>query len=67
MIYLLSLILSLFLATIIFGVFLLVVDFFYASSRYSGPVSDHFDGKRFYNIGWSPRESYRIERSDGKK
>ena len=44
-----------------------VINIFYVSTGYKWPLSDHFDGKRFYNIGWSPKESYRIERSDDKK
>ncbi len=43
------------------------INIFYASKWYKWVLSDHFDGKRFYNIWWSPRESYRIERSDDKK
>lgn len=67
MIYLFSFILSVLIAVILVGITALVVNCFYASNTYQGALSDHFDGKHFYNIGWSPRESYRIERSDGKK
>ena len=43
------------------------INIFYASKGYRWVISDHFDGKRFYNIGWSPKESFRIERSEDKK
>lgn len=40
---------------------LLLANHFYASRKFRGKKTDHFDGKHFYNIGWSPRESLQIE------
>jgi hypothetical protein len=64
---LLTLLLSLFGALSIFTVFVFVVNYIYASKGYTGRKSDHFDGKRFYNIGWSAKENMRIERFEGQK
>jgi L-ascorbate metabolism protein UlaG (beta-lactamase superfamily) len=64
---LVTIILSLIGALAIFALLVLGVNFFYASDGYKGKKSDHFDGKRFYNIGWSARESMRIERFEGQK
>lgn len=56
-----TLIFSIFYSGILFGLALLVANHFYASEKFHGKKSDHFDGKHFYNIGWSPRESLQIE------
>jgi L-ascorbate metabolism protein UlaG (beta-lactamase superfamily) len=56
-----TIILSLLGAFVLFGIFVLIVNLFYASDRYDGPISDHFDGRHFYNIGWSPKKSMRLE------
>lgn len=33
-------------------VIIFVTNFFHASKTYHGKKTDHFDGKRFYNVGW---------------
>lgn len=47
------------------------INIFYASSVYRGPISDHFDGKRFYNVGWKAGETFRLTQTEeeflGKK
>jgi L-ascorbate metabolism protein UlaG (beta-lactamase superfamily) len=58
---------SLGIALILFGVFVLVVNYFYKSDTYKWAVSDHFDGKHFYNMGWSPKKSMRLELGWEKK
>jgi L-ascorbate metabolism protein UlaG (beta-lactamase superfamily) len=58
---LITLLFSLIGAVCVFTLITLVVDYFYASKRYLGDISDHFDGKHFYNIDWSPRKSMRLE------
>jgi L-ascorbate metabolism protein UlaG (beta-lactamase superfamily) len=60
-------IISLSIALIIFGIFVLVVNHFYKSDTYVWAISDHFDGKHFYNIGWSPKKSMRLELGWEKK
>jgi L-ascorbate metabolism protein UlaG (beta-lactamase superfamily) len=63
----LTITLSLISAIVFMMIVIFLVNLTYASKGYKWDISDHFDGKRFYNIGWSPRESYRIERSEDKK
>jgi L-ascorbate metabolism protein UlaG (beta-lactamase superfamily) len=58
---LITLLISIFYSGILFGMALLVTNHFYASSKFKGDKTDHFDGKHFYNVGWSPRESLQIE------
>lgn len=38
-----------------------VGDFLYASRGGKFDKSDHYDGEHFINIGWTKRESYRVE------
>jgi L-ascorbate metabolism protein UlaG (beta-lactamase superfamily) len=45
----------------------LFVNIFYRSKWYQWAISDHFDGKRFFNIGWTPHESFRLEKNGDKK
>lgn len=58
---LLSIIFSLIL--VLGGLFILVyiIDPFIASPRYRGKKSDHFTGKHFYNIWWTPDQSKKLE------
>ncbi|MBP9811874.1 MBL fold metallo-hydrolase [Candidatus Gracilibacteria bacterium] len=58
---LITLLFSIFYSGILFGMAILVTNLYYASERFKGKKSDHFDGKHFYNVGWSPRESLQIE------
>lgn len=58
---LITLLFSIFYSGILFGIALLVTNHFYASEKFPGKKTDHFDGKHFYNIWWSPRESLQIE------
>jgi hypothetical protein len=52
---------------VVFTMLLLIGDFFIASRKYRGRKNDHFDGTRFYNIGWTKKESLKLEkREDGK-
>jgi L-ascorbate metabolism protein UlaG (beta-lactamase superfamily) len=57
----LSLIISLVLAIGGFFVFVYLMNPFIASPWYRGKKSDHFTGKHFYNIGWTPLESKKLE------
>jgi hypothetical protein len=42
-------------------------DILFASRKYRGQQNDHFDGARFYNIGWTKKESLKLEkREDGR-
>lgn len=34
----------------LFGIFVFFADAFFSGSRYTGPVSDHFDGARFFSV-----------------
>jgi L-ascorbate metabolism protein UlaG (beta-lactamase superfamily) len=36
--------------TFLFGVFVFFADAFFSGSRYTGPISDHFDGTRFFSV-----------------
>ena len=62
---LLAIFLSFIWAIFLFFVFVITVDFFVAGKWYSGNVTDHFDGKHFWNIGWTKHESYRVESPHG--
>lgn len=62
-----SLILSLIEAGFIFVSSVIVLDFFIASKKYKWTRNDHFDGHRFFNIGWTKKDSLKLERrEDGK-
>lgn len=58
---LLAIFLSILVSIVLFGIFVFVTNFFVAWKGYKWPKSGHFDGKHFYNIGWSKRDSYHVE------
>lgn len=58
---LLSLLFSLIGAILIFRGIIYIVDPLIISTSYKGKKSDHFTGKHFYNIGWTPEESRKLE------
>jgi len=42
------------------------VDYKLGSRRWRGRKSDHFDGKHFYNLGWTKKQTLRLEEADKK-
>ena len=63
--------LSVFLIVITLIALAYTVNIFFASALYRGRISDNFDGKRFYNIGWKAGETLRLTQTEeeflGKK
>jgi hypothetical protein len=47
------------------------MDRHHASKYHKGDITDHFDGKKFYNISWSAGETFRMTETEeeffGKK
>ncbi len=42
------------------------VDYKLGTRRWRGRKTDHFDGKHFYNLGWTKKEALRLEQDDKK-
>lgn len=52
---------------ILISAIILIINWFHASKNFKWTLDYHFNGKRFYNIGWSAEESMRIERNGDEK
>jgi hypothetical protein len=66
-----SIIFSIISSGIFFTAIVLLMDRHHASQYYKGDITDHFDGKKFYNISWSAGEVFRMTTTEeeffGKK
>ncbi len=66
-----SIVLSIVSSGFIFTIAVILMDRHHGSKRHRGGVSDHFDGKKFYNISWNAGETFRMTETEeeffGKK
>ncbi|MBP9779772.1 MBL fold metallo-hydrolase [Candidatus Gracilibacteria bacterium] len=51
---------------LLIGIVVAVVDYSVSGRGYRGTAGRHFDGRHFSNIGWTKRESYRVESPNGQ-
>ncbi|MBC7503763.1 MBL fold metallo-hydrolase [Candidatus Gracilibacteria bacterium] len=59
-----SIIISLVSSGFFFTAIVLLMDRHHASKRHRGDVSDHFDGRQFFNISWRTGETFRLTETE---
>jgi hypothetical protein len=66
-----SIVLSIISSGLFFTIVVLLMDRHHASRIHKGKITDHFDGKKFYNISWNAGETFRMTETEeeffGKK
>lgn len=53
-------------AGVVIFVIILLVDMRIGSRRWQGETNDHFDGRHFFNLEWTKKQTLKLEEADKK-